>query len=320
MNVRGARIRLTALFIAMFAAVLVTFSVVFYAAFALVLQPDFDIDPELTNQQAAEAAYNAAIGRIGVSLLTADLVAILLVGVVAWLLARRTLEPLREAHLRQQRFVADASHETRNPLAAIKATTGAALSAERTPDQLRAALRSVDASVDRLIHLTGDLLVLARTNDPLAASERVPSDLSVIVAEALVDGQPGPAGVRIDRRLDPDLPILADPSEIERIVRNLVDNAIRYGGAGGCVAVTTSRSDGEAVLEVRDEGPGIAAADLERIFDPFYRAAGPARDREGSGLGLAIARDLAVRNGGRLTVSSSVGKGASFHLSLPRRR
>ena len=319
MNVRRARIRLTAVYIALFAAVLVTFSVVFYAAFALVLQPDFDIDPELTNQQAAEAAYNAAIDRIGASLLTADLVAILLVGIVAWLLARRTLEPLHEAHVRQQRFVADASHETRNPLAAIKATTGAALSGDRTPDQLRSALETVDASVDRLIHLTGDLLLLARTNDPLAASERVPSDLSVIVSEALADQRPPAEDLRIERQLDPDLPITADPSEIERIVRNLVDNAVRYGGGGGCVAVTTSRSDGEAVLEVRDEGPGIAAADLERIFDPFYRVAGTAHDRDGSGLGLAIARDLAVRNGGRLTVSSSPGKGASFRLILPRR-
>ena len=317
MLVRRARVRLTALYIAMFAAVLVTFSVVFYLAFAIVLQPDFDVDPELTNQQAAEAAYNAAIDRIAASLLVADAVAILLVGVVAWLLARRTLEPLREAHLRQQRFVADASHETRNPLAAIKATTGAALSGERTPDQLRAALESVDGSVDRLIRLTADLLLLARTNDPLAASVRVPSDLSVIVAEALADGGPSPDV--IDRQLDPDLPIMVDPTEIERIVRNLVDNATRYGGAGGRVAVTTSRADGEAVLDVRDDGPGIAPADMERIFDPFFRAAGHGRDRDGTGLGLSIARDLAVRNGGRLTVSSSPGKGASFRLSLPRR-
>jgi signal transduction histidine kinase len=316
--VRRARVRLTLLFIAVFAVVLVTFSVVFYSAFTVVLQPDFDIDPVLTNVQAAQAAYGAAMERIAISLLAADVVAVLVVGIVAWLLARRTLEPIREAHQRQQRFVADASHETRNPLAAIKATTGAALSGDRSPEELRAALESVDNAVDRLIRLTGDLLVLARTNDPLAPSDRVPSDLSVIVSEAIVDRLSRDGGVAIVRQLEPDLPVVVDPNEIERIVRNLVDNAVRYGGTSGHVTVRTWRRDGEAAVEVSDDGPGIAPDDLERIFEPFYRVAGPALDREGTGLGLSIASDLAERNGGRLSVTSRPGTGSAFRLTLPR--
>lgn len=320
MIVRRARIRLTFLFIVVFAIVLIAFSIVFYAAFMLVLDPDIDIDPVLTNQQAAEAAYNAVRERIGISLLFADVVAILLVGFVAWFLARRTLEPIREAHQRQQRFVADASHETRNPLAVIKATTGAALSGERTPEELRTALESVDAAVDRLIRLTSDLLVLARSNDPLTPSDRVPSDLSVIVSEALADRLEGDGHADIERQLEPDLPVTVDPTEIERIVRNLVDNAIRYGGPEGHVTVRTWRQDGEAALEVHDDGPGIDAEDLERIFEPFYRIPGPAHDRVGIGLGLSIASDLAERNGGRLSVTSRPGSGTTFRLSLPRLR
>jgi signal transduction histidine kinase len=321
MIVRRARIRLTLLFVAVFAVVLITFSVVFYAAFAIVLQPDFDVAPELTSRQAAEAAYSVAIERVALSLVIADGVAVLVVGVVAWLLARRTLEPIREAHQRQQRFVADASHETRNPLAAIKATTGAALSGGHSHDELLAALGSVDSAVDRLIRLTGDLLVLARTNDPLAPSDRIPSDLSVIVSEALSDRHPGGDGQTvIDRQLQPDVPVAVDPTEIDRIVRQLVDNAIRYGGPAVRIIVRTSASEAAAWLEVVDDGPGIAAADVERIFEPFYRAGGHARDRGGTGLGLAIARDLAERNGGRLTVISSPGAGSTFRLSLPRLR
>jgi len=320
MIVRRARVRLTLLFIAVFTIVLVTFSVVFYAAFAVVLQPDFDVAPELTSQQAADAAYAAAIQRIGASLVIADGVAILAVGLIAWFLARRTLEPIREAHQRQQRFVADASHETRNPLAAIKATTGAALSGARTPEELRAALEAVDTAVDRLIRLTGDLLVLARTNDPLARSDRVPSDLSVIVSEALVDHRASDGPATIERRLEPDLPMVVDPTEVERIVRNLVDNAVRYGGSPGHVTVQTWGRDGEVMLEVRDDGPGIAAADLERIFEPFYRVGGQERDRDGVGLGLSIASDLAARNGGRLSATSSPGTGSAFRLSFPRLR
>ncbi len=338
--VRRARIRLTLLFIAMFAGVLAVFSIVFYVAFAIVLQPDFDVAPELTTTQVAEAAYGAAIARIGVSIVIADAAAVLIVGFAAWVLAKRTLEPIRDAHARQQRFVADASHETRNPLAAIKATTGAALDGARSPEDLRAALRTVDTSVDRLIRLTGDLLVLARANDPLAPTRRQPSDLSVIVAEALEVATPSESH-RISTDLRTDLPVMVDPDEIERIVRNLVENALRYGivpgdgdgdadrdatadgeasGIGGAITVRTRSSEAEVWLEIHDEGPGIAAADIDRIFDPFYRSTARGQDREGVGLGLAIARDLAQRNGARLTVSSSPGAGATFRLALPRLR
>ena len=321
MIVRRARIRLTLLFVAMFSVVLVVFSVVFYAAFAIVLQPDFEVVPELTSGQAAEAAYNTAIDRIAASLVVADVVAVLAVGIVAWVLARRTLEPVLEAHLRQQRFVADASHETKNPLAAIKATTGAALGGDRSPGELRSALEVVDASVDRLIRLTGDLLLLARSNDPLTPSERRPSDLSVIASEAL-GSMAGPATSRavIETSFEPDLPVLVDPDEVGRIVRNLLENAVRHGGDGVHITLRTWRGDGESNLEVRDDGPGIAAADIDRIFDPFYRPRDRPRDRDGAGLGLSIAHDLARRNDGRLSVVSSPDDGASFRLTVPRIR
>ena len=318
--IRRARIRLTLLFIAMFAVVLGVFSIVFYAAFLVVLQPDLDTSPDLTNAQAAQAAYDAVISRIGLSLLVADAVAVAIVGVAAWILARRTLEPIRDAHLRQQRFVADASHETRNPLAAIKTTTSTALDRERSPEELVAALRSVDGSVDRLIRLTSDLLVLARSNDPLSRSERQPSDLSVIVSEALQDGDARIDPGRLRTTLEPDLPVGVDPGEVERIVRNLVDNAVRYAGDDAKIAVRTWRTDHAACVEVADDGPGIPADDLPRIFEPFYRSRASRGAQDGVGLGLAIARDLAVRNDGDLTVVSTPGMGATFRLSFPRLR
>jgi signal transduction histidine kinase len=113
---------------------------------------------------------------------------------------------------------------------------------------------------------------------------------------------------------------MVDPDEVGRIVRNLLENAVRHGGDGVRITLRTWRSDGELHLEVRDNGPGIAAADIDRIFDPFYRSRDRPRDREGAGLGLSIAADLARRNGGRLTVASSPGAGASFRLDIPRLR
>ena len=319
MIVRRARVRLTLLFVAMFSIVLVVFSVVFYAAFAVVLLPDFDMVPEVTTGQAAQAAYNTAIDRIGASLVVADAIAVVVVGLVAWVLARRTLEPVLEAHLRQQRFVADASHETRNPLAAIKATTGAALDGDRTPDELRAALVTVDASVDRLTRLTSDLLLLARSNDPLTPLRREASDLSVIASEALASvAGPATSTAAIETDLEPDLPVMVDPDEIGRIVRNLLENAVHHGGEGVHITIRTWRGDGEAHLEVRDDGPGIAEAEIDRIFDPFYRPQHRQREWDGAGLGLSIAQDLARRNDGRLSVVSNPGAGASFRLTLAR--
>lgn len=112
----------------------------------------------------------------------------------------------------------------------------------------------------------------------------------------------------------------ADPDEIRRIAVNLIDNAIRYGLDAAGVRVVTRAVDRDATLEVIDQGPGIAEADLHQIFEPFYRVRADAASPDGTGLGLAIARSLADRNGGTLTAVSRPGSGAAFRLVLPRAR
>ena len=319
-----ARVRLTVLNIVLFGLVLAVFSVVFYVAFATVLAPTFDLAPELSNEQAAEAAYQATLDRVGLALLIGDLLVVVLVGLVAWVLAARTLRPIREAHARQRRFVADASHEMRTPLAAIRASAEGALvdPDSVSADELRRALRVVAASADRLTRLTNDLLLLART-DELPTSRREAVDLSVLVAEtveAFAVAHPDLPPPRL--ALVEDLRVVADPDEVGRVVANLLDNAVRYGGAASTdiVRIATRSTDREAIVEVTDAGPGIATADLERIFEPFHRVRSDAAAPGGNGLGLAIGRGLAQRNGGRLTVASQAGAGATFRLSLPRFR
>ena len=318
---RRARWRLTLLYIALFAVALGIFAAVFYIGFATVLAPAFDLAPELTNVQAADAAYRATIERIGLALAIAYVVAVALVSVAAWVLASRTLRPIREAHVRQRRFVADASHEVRTPLAAIRATAEEAVTRAASPEELQEALTRIARSAERLSRLTNDLLLLARTDARLIERRPEQVDLSVVTAEALqgftsanhADGRP-----RLI--LAPDLVVAAEADEIRRIVINLVDNAVRYGGRADQVRVATIATEREAVLEVQDSGPGIAAADQEQIFEPFYRVRADAGSPDGTGLGLAIARSLAERNGGRLTVSSLAGSGSTFRLVLPRFR
>jgi len=318
---RRARWRLTLLYITLFAIALGVFVAVFYVGFATVMAPDFDIDPELTNAQAADAAYQATIERIALALAVAYVIAVALVSVVAWVLASRTLRPIREAHLRQRRFVADASHEIRTPLAAIRATAEESAGPDASPADIRAALSRIADSADGLSRLTNDLLLLARSDEGLRDRRVDPVDLSVLTAEALeeladANGLP----VRPEVRLVADLLVGADADEIRRVLINLVDNAIRYGGESGRVTVATSGTEREAIVEVQDAGPGIAEADLAQIFEPFYRVRADAGTPDGSGLGLAIARSLVERNGGRLTVASQPGIGSAFRLVLPRFR
>ena len=319
---RRARIRLTVLYVGLFALALVVFSAVFYVGFATILAPTFDLAPELSNEQVADAAYQTTLERIGLALVVADVVVVVLTGVAAWTLAARTLRPIRDAHARQRRFVADASHEMRTPLAAIRASAEGVLATPATLDDLRHALTVVAGSADRLARITNDLLLLARTEE-LPDDRREAIDVSVVVAEtveAFATAHPDLPATRL--ALASDLRVVADPDEIGRIVANLLDNALRYGGGASAsgARVSTRAADREALVEVSDDGPGIAEADMERIFEPFHRVRSDATGPEGSGLGLAIARGLAERNGGRLTVASRPGSGATFRLSLPRFR
>ena len=127
-----------------------------------------------------------------------------------------------------------------------------------------------------------------------------------------------PEAARFDLRIDPDLPMVtADFVQLERAVANLLENATRYAG-GAAVTVRARRAGDRVAVRVVDGGPGIAAADQERIFEPFYRA-----DRQrgaehpGSGLGLAIARGFVETNGGRICVESAPGQGSAFVIELP---
>jgi len=317
-----ARWRLTLIYIALFALVLGVFSAVFYVGFATVLAPSFDIGPELSNEQAADAAYQATLEQVGVALAAAYLVVVAVVGLAAWALASRTLRPIREAHLRQRRFVADASHEVRTPLAAIRATAEETMGRDATVEELRGALAGIEVSAERLSRLTNDLLLLARTDERLIDRRPERIDLSVLTAETLEEfAGANPDGPRAQVALEADLLVSADPDDVRRIVLNLVDNAVRYGGGSdNRIRVTTRHTDGDAIVEVHDAGPGIGAIDLERIFEPFFRVRADATTPDGSGLGLAIARSLAERNGGRLSVASQVGSGSTFRLALPRFR
>jgi two-component system OmpR family sensor kinase len=317
-----ARRRLTLLYVALFGVALVVFSGVFFVVLTIALNPNFDLTADNAGERTAVAAYRLTVEQLAVALVTADVIAVLIVGVLAWRLAARTLRPIREAHDRQRRFVADASHEMRSPVAAIRTLAEVAAAHELDVAETHATLTEITAATERLSRLASDLLLLARSDDADVETRGEVFDLSVVVAEAYqMRARATPSlSSRATLLLGTDLPVSGDPNAVARIADNLIDNALRYGGPDVRVRVSTIDRDHDVVLEVADTGPGIAEADLERIFQPFYRVRSDTAAPEGTGLGLAIAAGLARRNRGRLSVRSRPGSGTTFSLVLPRFR
>ena len=200
----------------------------------------------------------------------------------------------RQAFDAQQMFVADAAHELRSPLAALKLQLQML---ERAPDDStrRLAAQRLDSGIDRATHLVEQLLALARA-DSGGREAPAPSSLTEAARQALADTLDLAQSRGIDAGLEhaEELTVLAPPQGLRMLARNLVDNAVRYSPRGARVDVRVHLQDGRALLEVDDSGPGIPAADRPRVFDRFYRRADAPPG--GSGLGLAIVRSVAERS------------------------
>jgi two-component system phosphate regulon sensor histidine kinase PhoR len=232
----------------------------------------------------------------------------------------------RRRHERIRRdFVANASHELRTPLTSIRgfveALEDGALS---EPGTGRRFLGKIRTHADRMAALVEDLLELSR----LESGERPPHREEVPAAE-LAEDVVGSFADLAERKpvaleyADEGAPVVwTDAERVRRILENLVDNAIKYTPAGGHVRVVTRAGpDRGVVLEVRDDGLGIAPEHLSRIFERFYRVdKARSRDLGGTGLGLAIVKHLAESIGASLTVESEPGRGACFRVALPPER
>ncbi|HEU5430793.1 MAG TPA: ATP-binding protein, partial [Thermomicrobiales bacterium] len=235
-------------------------------------------------------------------------------------LARRAMRPIGEAFARQRSFVADASHELRTPLAVIRANTELAQRLLPTKSEVRDELQSVIGEVDQMSRLVDDLLFLARADAGNVRPGRERLDLAALVRAATepMRGLAERAGLELTVEAPGALPIAGDPDQLRRVVRILVDNAIRYTPAGGRIAVRAGAAEGRTTVRVRDTGVGIAADDQPRVFERFFRSdAARSRATGGVGLGLPIARTIIHEAGGRIGLTSEPGRGSEFWFTLP---
>lgn len=229
-------------------------------------------------------------------------------------------EELREVEAHKEEFFSQIAHELRNPLTAIRAS--AQLLLRRPADTLDAKGRhwveSIDGSVDRLLSLVTRILDLNRLRAGVFPLERHPVELDKMVARALdvVGAQAEEQGLRLEQTsTGADFSITADEDALTQVILNLVGNAIKFSPEGGVVRVTVTDAATQLELSVRDDGPGIPAADIPRVFEPYRQAH---RGRKGSGLGLAIVKELVAVHGGTIDVDSEEGKGTCMTVRLPR--
>ena len=218
---------------------------------------------------------------------------------------------LQAAFEGQQRFIANASHELRTPLAVMRTTVDVvAGDPDSTPDDLRGMAADIRAAVDHAEHLISALLILARNERGLATHERV--DLAT-AAEDVLDTA-GLGDRRVHVTLEPAL-ISGDPVLVERLIANLVDNAVRYNTPGGAIWISTGSAAGSSHLTVANTGPVISPADADRIFRPFERL-GDRTSHDGFGLGLAIVASIAAIHGGTVSAHPRDDGGLTVTITI----
>jgi signal transduction histidine kinase len=263
-------------------------------------------------------AAKAAADRLPPALARHAAVALALV--TAQLLEERELELLRARETQRQRFVSTVAHELRTPLTSLAGYLELILD-DRVPDPVdrREFLERSRGLVDMMGALVADLLEMSRLESgnleleivPFSGAEAAQTVITALHPQALA------AGVTLEGRLPSRLrTVLADRRRLIQVLTNVTGNALKFTPPGGHVTVSLEFVGPIALFAVRDDGPGIAAAELERVFERFFRAPG-ATTVNGTGLGLSIARDLARAMGGDIAAASDTGAGATFLIALP---
>jgi two-component system, OmpR family, manganese sensing sensor histidine kinase len=234
-------------------------------------------------------------------------------------LTRQAMQPIEKSFQRLQQFTADASHELRNPLMAIKSNAAVALKyAEGIRNSDGEKFRAIASATTQMTALTEDLLMLARTDQtPKRSPDRV--NLTMLLEELvqLYRAQAETKHIHLKGHILEHLEVSGDTMQLTRLFANLIDNALRYTPDQGFIEIQTYYEGRQILVNVHDTGVGIAPDQIEHIFDRFWRADRSRAYGSGFGLGLAIAQNIAQNHGGAIAVTSQLGLGSCFTVGLP---
>ena len=246
-----------------------------------------------------------------------------IVGGASWWLAGLAMQPIYRSYQQVQQFTADAAHELRTPLAAVRATIESVLRLPSISEaEARETLRILERQNQRLADMASDLLLLSRLerqgcdrHQPCCLQDIIGDIEEELAALAIAEQVKLCKEFRVDRPLE----VLGNEEQLYRLAFNLVTNGIQHTPSGGTVAMVLDVRDRFATLRIRDTGVGIAPEHQAKIFDRFYRIEGDrARRTGGSGLGLAIVRAIAIAHRGSIEVESQIDQGSCFTVFLPK--
>lgn len=230
------------------------------------------------------------------------------------------LERLQRSFDSQRRFMAEASHELRTPVSIIQGEADVTLSrAERSAEEYRESMEIVRKAALKLTRIVENLFLLARTDAGSYPIRKTRFYLDELVAESVrsLRNIAAMREITLEQSNEGDLVIFADEELLNRMLLNLIDNALKFTAAGGRVSVAATLENGHYVIRVSDTGSGIPSGDQARIFERFYRVARPRQSQTGAGLGLPIARWIAEAHGGALQLERSGSDGSTFRVVLP---
>jgi signal transduction histidine kinase len=252
-------------------------------------------------------------------LLTSDAMILVLAFIVAYILSKKTLTPLEESYKKQTRFVADAAHELRTPLAVMKAGSEVILRNKRSESEYIRFINECLEEVERLTTLSNDLLFLAQNNikkenqmSEVALSELCKKQIEIMQAYSAAKN------IKIKDSIKNNLYIFGNKDDLLRLIINLLKNSIDYNIEGGSVNFSLIKKDEKVILEIEDTGLGIKSADITHIFERFYKVDNSrTQNSSGTGLGLSIVKEIVDEHLGLIEVESTINKGTKIRVIFP---
>jgi signal transduction histidine kinase len=246
-------------------------------------------------------------------------VALLMVAFVGYQLVELSIRPVQAAYEEMRRFLADAAHELRTPVAVLRARAEVALQRDRAPAEYRSALDEVGREAEVMGRIVDDLLILARVETGVRAVMKEPVYLDDLVsgAAAAAGVLAESRGVRLEVGEFDEAGVTGDPALLRQLLLILLQNAVKYTPRGGAVRVDVHSRGGAPTVVVEDTGMGIAPGELPHVFERFYRGEEARGVTEGAGLGLSIARRIVAGHDARIDVRSEPGRGTRVTVVFP---
>lgn len=314
--IHSARFKLTLAYTVGIALLMAAFSIALYAALQGALSGNLEAGGS-ADPQVEQAILGSELTRARIVLIVINLAGWLLAALVAYAVAGRTLRPIAAAVERQRQFTAHASHELRTPLTVIKGEIGVTLARPRESTEYRRILTLINEEVDQLEGTVSDLLSLARVGEDHISLRRERRPVAAAVEETVSLFRPrlDERHVRLDLEVPSTLQANLDWERVTHLLRNLLDNAVRYTPPGGTIRISGRQRAADVEIEVFNSGATVDAEDLPHLFVPFYR--GRRSGEGGAGLGLALCAWVAHAHGGSITLQNVQG-GVACTVRLPR--